>query len=84
MTSATTEYKYVGDGEFVQGVPARHLSHDDMQLLDREQRDAVRHSPLYERVQADPGPEAKHEPEPEPEPKPDAKPETKRKTADTA
>jgi hypothetical protein len=51
------------------GIPARDLTESDLRALDKEQRDVLRHSPIYERVESAP---AKAE-----EKKPDEKPETK-------
>jgi hypothetical protein len=41
--------KYKGDGtEFLNAIPARHLTTEDYDALDTDQRAAVRKSPLYD------------------------------------
>lgn len=40
--------RYTGDGEFHSGIPARDLSRDEYDALDKEQRAVVRDSPLYD------------------------------------
>lgn len=66
-------YRYTGDdaiAEHTPGIPARSLTQGDYDALDKEQRAALRHSPLY----------AKVEPKPEP-PKADEKPASRAKAA---
>lgn len=41
--------RYTGDGsEYLNGIPARNLSDEEYEALDREQKHAVRTSGLYE------------------------------------
>lgn len=49
--------KYVGDGGFLSGIPARDLEHGDWARLSDAQRSQVKDSPLYEI--AEPGKPAK-------------------------
>lgn len=42
-------YRYVGDGSYLHGVPARDLTKDDYDALSDEQKDAVRKSNVYEK-----------------------------------
>lgn len=41
-------FRYVGEGGFLGGVPARDLTEEDWAALDAEQREAVEASDLYE------------------------------------
>lgn len=42
------KYRYIGAGEFYQGIPARDLTDADWAQLSQEQQTAVANSPLYE------------------------------------
>lgn len=46
----TIVWKYVGGGEFIDGVPARDLTQADMDWLHADLRSAVEQSRLYRRV----------------------------------
>lgn len=43
------DYKYVGKGDYITGVPARDLEDDEVKALDKETRAALTASGLYER-----------------------------------
>lgn len=42
-------YKYVGNGDYLFGVPARDLTKDEFDALNDEQKDAVKKSGVYEK-----------------------------------
>ena len=43
-------WEYVGKGEFIDGVPARSLTQQDVDWLHEDLRTAVEHSKLYRRA----------------------------------
>jgi hypothetical protein len=47
--AAATVFKYVGDGTYLQGVPARDLSKDDVDQLSDDQKADVAKSGLYKK-----------------------------------
>jgi hypothetical protein len=47
--AAATVFKYVGDGTYLQGVPARDLSKEDVDQLTDEQKADVTKSGLYKK-----------------------------------
>jgi hypothetical protein len=44
-------WNYVGNGEFIDGVPARGLTQQDVDWLHEDLRSAVEYSKLYRRVE---------------------------------
>lgn len=44
-----TAYKYVGDGTYLPGVPARDLSKDEFDALSDEQKETLKQSGLYKK-----------------------------------
>jgi len=53
MSEAAVRYRYTGDGTtYLEGVPARDLTDEDVALLSAEQVAAVDASPLYEKAGA--------------------------------
>lgn len=58
-------YRYVGEhGSYLDGVPARDLTDEDMAALPPEKAAQVRHSPIYEAVGEKSGRKRKDEPKP--------------------
>lgn len=47
--AAATVFKYVGDGTYLQGVPARDLTKEDVDQLSDEQKSDVTKSGLYKK-----------------------------------
>jgi len=55
--------KYVGKGEFINGVAARDLTDEDWEVMGRQGRQQwVIDSPLYEMVETEPAPEVEKTP----------------------
>jgi hypothetical protein len=65
-------YKYTGkDPEQAHhsGIPARDLTADEVRALDKEHRETLRYSPIYEKADTAPTKAEERKPDEKPEPK---------------
>lgn len=51
MSGRKVKFRYIGKGEFYQGIPARDLTEEDVARLDKEQQAVLAASPLYQKIE---------------------------------
>jgi hypothetical protein len=65
-------YRYTGKDPLDahhSGIPARDLTEAEVRALDKGQRETLRHSPIYEKVESTPAKAEERQPDEKPEPK---------------